>query len=102
MIIVVPRKHTPLYGSLTSEPMAEHDAIISIISVTIYVSPEYVVSAEEGVIGLKKTASIIAGLLLVTVTPVRVPLTLLATDQSRLTIWLRGAGYERCCGPVLD
>ena len=81
---------------MTSEPIIPHAA--TIIPVTIYVSPEYIIRAEEGVIGLEETASNIAGLLPpVTATPGLAILTLLATDQARGT-----TGYERCCWPGLD
>ena len=69
--------------------------------VAIEISPEYVISAEEGAIGLEEIASKIAGLLFVTTTPFRDILTLLDTEHSRVTA-NSSAGYECCCGPVLD
>ena len=99
MFIVIPWVHTRLYRSLTPGPIPPHPA--TIIDVTIYVSPEYVVSAEEIVTGLEEAASNIAGLLLLTTTPEPAILTLLATEHSRVTNTI-SAWYERCCGTVLD
>ena len=102
IITVVPWIHTCLDGALTTGPIILH-AAISKIFVTINVSPEYVVLTEEGVIRLEEAATNIAGLLLqiVTATPELAILTLLATEHSRVTNTI-SAGYERCCGLVLD
>ena len=102
IITVVPWIHTCLDGSLTTGPIILH-AAISKIFVTINVSPEYVVLTEEGVIRLEEAATNIAGLLLqiVTATPELAILTLLVTEHSRVTNTI-SAGYERCCGLVLD
>ena len=72
------------------------------IEVTILISPEPVVLTQLGVIHLEEVAVNIAGLgqVTVTLTPGRVPLTLMATEHSRGT--KKSAGYKRCCGPVLD
>ena len=98
--IVVPWVHTLLYGSLTSECITGVDG-------TVDVSPEYVILTQLGVIRLEEAVTNIAGLLtpaalLVTATPGPNRLTprgwILATEQSITMI----AGYERCCGSVLD
>ena len=59
------------------------DAIFKIV-VTIYVSPEYVICAEESVIGLEQAASKIASLLPVIATPFRALLALLAAEKARV------------------